>query len=60
MKDKIARMIASKMNDDQKRQMIQAFYEKNKLRPDVDKLVKDMKKALNYKKDDVPETKDIE
>ena len=56
MKDKIARMIASKLNDDQKREMIQAFYEKNKLRPDVDKLVKDMKKALNYKKDDVPET----
>lgn len=54
MKDKLAKFIAGKLDDDQKREMIQKFYEKNKLRPDIDKLVKDMKKALNYKKDDVP------
>lgn len=56
MKEKIARMIASKLNDEQKREMIQKFYDKNKHRPDVDKLVEDMKKALNYKKDDTPKT----
>lgn len=56
MKKNIARMIADKMTDEQKRQMIQAFYDKNKMRPDVDKLVKDMKIALNYKGKDVPDT----
>lgn len=54
MKEKMAKMIVDKLNDDQKRQMIQAFYDKHKNRPDVDKLVEDMKKTLNYKKDDVP------
>jgi len=54
MKEKMANIIASKLNDEQKREMIQAFYDKNKNRPDVDVLVENMKKTLNYKKDDVP------
>jgi len=52
MKKILADLIIKKLNDKQKRDMIQKFYEKNKNRPDVDKLVDDMKKMLNYDKDD--------
>jgi hypothetical protein len=54
IKDKIAQLIAGKLNDDQKRQMIQAFYDSHKHDINIDKLIQDMKNALNYEKDDVP------
>jgi len=55
MKKALAKLIADKLDDKQKKQMIQAFYDKNKHRPDVDSLVENIKIALNYDKDDVPE-----
>jgi len=54
MKEKLAKMITDRLSDDQKREMIQALYDKHKDRADIDDLVKGMKKQLGYKKNDVP------
>ena len=54
MKEKMAKMIAQQMSDDQKKDMIQALYDKYKDRPDVDTIVQQMKDQLGYKKDDIP------
>lgn len=54
MKEQIAKKFASMMSVDQKKQTIQAFYDKNKNNANIDKLVEDMKKMLGYDGDDVP------
>jgi hypothetical protein len=54
MNDRIAQLIAGRMNDDQKRQMIQAFYDGHKQDENIDRLVDDMKRALQYTGNDVP------
>lgn len=54
MIESIAKLIASKMNDDQKRQMIQSFYDRHKSDPNIENLVLQMKNALGYTMDDVP------
>ena len=54
MKDKLAQIIAGKLSIEQKRQVIQAFYDTHKQDPNIDDLVQDMKKALNYFENDVP------
>lgn len=50
----IAKKIAGLMNDTAKRQAIQMFYDKNKDKPDIEKLLKDMKEYLGYEGKDVP------
>ena len=52
MKDALARFIAGKLNKEQKKEMLDKFYEKNKHRPDVDKLMEDMNRALEYDKEE--------
>ena len=53
-KKQIANLIAKRLTEKQKRQMIQVFYEKHKHNPEVDSLIEAMKKQLGYDKDDVP------
>jgi len=54
MKEKIAQMIIDRMNDDQKRDMIQKFYDRNKDNPQIDEMVQSMKSKLGYDGKDVP------
>lgn len=42
------------MSEQQKKDSIQAFYEKHKDSPDLEKNLKALKEMLNYTKDDVP------
>lgn len=54
IKEKLAEMIAGQMNDDQKRQVIQAFYDTHKQDKNIEDLIVQMKRAIGYTKDDVP------
>jgi len=54
MKDVLAKMIASRMTEEQKRQMIQAFYDTHKQDKNIEELIVGIKNSLNYHKDDVP------
>lgn len=55
MKEHMAKMIGKQMKklpDDQKRDFMAKFYQKVKDKPDCDRLCTQMKKMINYGKDD--------
>ena len=50
----MASKIASIMNDDMKRKMIQGFYDRHKNDVDFEHTLKEMRVLLNYFEEDVP------
>lgn len=51
MKETLAKIIAGKMNNKQKKELLDRFYEKNKDNPQISELMASMKKTLNYKEE---------
>lgn len=54
VKETLAKMVAGKLTDEQKREMLQKFYEMHKDEENIETLIIMMKGTLNYQGDDAP------